>query len=102
MKSRPTIRARRTPRPASLFRLAGAALAGVAAPAFAQISKVNETMSNVQSVLSGVAVTAFTIALIWAGFKMAFQHAKWSEISNIVIGAIITGGAAGIASWLVA
>ena len=71
-----------------------------AAPAWAQISKVNTVMSNVQTMLTGVAVTAFTIALLWAAFKMAFQHAKWSEISNIVIAGIIAGGSSGIASWL--
>lgn len=70
--------------------------------ASAQITKVDSVMTNIQNVLSGVAVVAFTIALIWAGFKMAFQHAKWSEISNIVIGAILVGGASGIASWLIA
>ena len=69
-------------------------------PAFAQITKVNTVLANVQSILIGVAVTVFTIALMWVGFKLAFQHAKWSEVSNIVIGAIIVGGAAGIASWL--
>ena len=69
--------------------------------AFAQISKVNTVMSNVQTVLVGVAVTVFTLAIMWAGFKMAFQHAKWSEISNIVIGGILVGGAAGIAAWLI-
>jgi type IV secretion system protein VirB2 len=78
------------------------ALAGASTPALAQISKVDTVMTNIQTVLSGVAVVAFTIALIWAGFKMAFQHAKWSEISNIVIGAILVGGASGIASWLIA
>lgn len=91
------------PRTERLLRIVVAAAAMSAAlPAYAQISKVNTVMTNVQGVLTGVAVTAFTIALMWAGFKMAFQHAKWSEISNIVIGAIITGGAAGIASWLIA
>lgn len=69
--------------------------------AFAQISKVDTVMTNVQSVLVGVSVTMFTLAFMWAGFKMAFQHAKWSEISNIVIGGIFVGGAAGIAAWLV-
>jgi type IV secretion system protein VirB2 len=58
-------------------------------------------MTNVQTVLTGVAVTIFTVAIIWAGFKMAFQHAKWTEVSNIVIGGILVGGAAGIASWLI-
>ncbi|MDV7561165.1 TrbC/VirB2 family protein [Acinetobacter baumannii] len=70
-------------------------------PAFAQISKVNTVMSNVQAVLTGVAVTIFTITIMWAGFKLAWQHAKWSDISNIVIGGILVGGAAGIAAWLI-
>lgn len=70
-------------------------------PVYAQISRVNTVMSNVQSVLVGVAVTMFTVAIMWAGFKMAFQHAQWSEVSNIVIGGILVGGAAGIASWLI-
>jgi type IV secretion system protein VirB2 len=82
-------------------RIAVAAFALMATPAFAQITKVNTVMANVQAVLTGVAITCFTIALMWAGFKMAFQHAKWSEISNIVIGGIIVGGAAGIAAWLI-
>jgi type IV secretion system protein VirB2 len=77
-----------------------AALTAAASPAFAQIARVNTVMTNIQTTLVGVSVIAFTIALIWAGFKMAFQHAKWSEISNIVIGGIIVGGAAGIAAWL--
>ena len=88
-------------RGAKTARIATLSLALIASPAFAQISKVNSVMTNVQTVLTGVAITAFTIALMWAGFKMAFQHAKWSEISNIVIGGIIVGGAAGIAAWLI-
>ena len=101
LQTRPVAR-RTVARTAILLRAAAGAAMAAALPAHAQISKVNSVMSNVQGMLSGVAVTTFTIALMWAGFKMAFQHAKWSEISNIVIGAIITGGAAGIASWLVA
>ena len=76
-------------------------LALTASPAFAQISKVNTVMANVQTVLVGVAVTVVTVAIMWAGFKMIFQHAKWTEISNIVIGSIFIGGAAGIAAWLI-
>ena len=70
-------------------------------PAQAQIAQVTTVMTNVQTVLTGVAVTMFTISIIWAGFKMAFQHAKWSEISNIIIGGILVGGAAAIAAWLI-
>jgi type IV secretion system protein VirB2 len=67
----------------------------------AQIAKVNTVMTNIQTVLVGAAVIVFTLAIMFAGFKMAFQHAKWSEISNIVIGGILVGGAAGIAAWLI-
>jgi type IV secretion system protein VirB2 len=75
-------------------------------PVFAQaagggLTPVTNVMTNVSSVLTGVGVVMFTIAIIWAGFKMAFQHAKWSEISNIVIGGILVGGAATIAGWLI-
>ena len=76
-------------------------VAATTMPAHAQIAQVTTVMTNVQTVLTGVAVTMFTISIIWAGFKMAFQHAKWSEISNIVIGGILVGGAAAIAAWLI-
>lgn len=73
----------------------------VCSPAFAQLQKVNQTMSNVQAILAGVAVTICTLAIMFTGFKMMFQHAKWAEVSNIVIGAMFVGGATGIAAWLV-
>lgn len=77
------------------------ALSLVTTPAFAQITKLQGTMEKIVSVLTGVGVAIFTIALLWVGFKMAFQHAKWDEVSNIVIGAFIVGGASGIATWLI-
>ena len=80
--------------------LLGLAVILEAHPAWAQITKVNSVMTNVQTVLVSVAVTLFTVVIMRAGFKMAFQQAQWSEISNLVIGGILVGGAAGIASWL--
>lgn len=76
-------------------------LAVMSSPAFAQLQKVNQTMSNVQAILAGVSVTICTLAIMFTGFKMMFQHAKWAEVSNIVIGAMFVGGATGIAAWLV-
>ncbi len=70
------------------------------ANAHAQMSKVNSTLSNVQVALAGLAVTIFTIAFLWAAYKMAFQHAKWAEIAHIVYGAIMAGAASGLAAWL--
>ena len=64
------------------------------------LQKVNTTMETIQTMLIGIAVVTLTIAIIWAGFKMIFGHARWSDISNIVIGGILIGGAAAIAGWL--
>jgi type IV secretion system protein VirB2 len=76
-------------------------LALVATPAFAQIAKVNSVLETVRSILLGVSVVLFTISFIWVGYKMAFQHAKWSEVSNILIGGIFVGGASAIAAMIV-
>jgi type IV secretion system protein VirB2 len=73
----------------------------VSAPAHAQIAAATTVMTNIQTVLTGLAVVMFTIAIMWVGYKMIFQHAKWSEVSNIMIGGILVGGAAAIAAWLV-
>jgi type IV secretion system protein VirB2 len=70
-------------------------------PAFAQLDRATTVLTNVQTILTGVAVVVTTIAILWAGFKMLFQHHKWSEIAHIVIGGLFIGGAAGFASWLI-
>jgi type IV secretion system protein VirB2 len=86
----------------NLATLAAGTLMILATPAVhAQIKKVNDTMEAVQGVLAGVAIAVFTIAIMWAGFKMAFQNARWTEVSNVVIGGILVGGAGGMASWLI-
>lgn len=75
--------------------------ATTAVPAYAQIEKVNTVLMTVQNILVGVSVTFFTITFLWAGFKMAAQHAKWSEVAHIFYGGILAGGAAGFAAMLV-
>lgn len=71
-----------------------------ATPAFAQLQKVTTTLTMIQTTLVSIAVVCLTIAIIWAGFKMIFQHARWTDISNIIIGGILIGGSAAIAAWL--
>lgn len=70
-------------------------------PAIAQVAKVTTTMTGVQSLLMGVSVTIFTIAFIWGGCRIAFQHAKLMDVSNIFFGGIICGGASAFAAWLI-
>ena len=72
--------------------------ASITVPAYAQIAQATTVMTMVQNTLIGLAVIVFTIAIMWVGYKMAFQHAKWSEVSNVFIGGILVGGAAAIAA----
>lgn len=63
-------------------------------------SKLNDTLTNVVNVLQGAGVLIVTVAIVWAGYKMVFQHSKWADISTLVIGAVFIGGAASMAKWL--
>lgn len=87
-------------RPLLRTALTSAALAVMAHPAFAQLEKVNTTLTTIMTMLVGIAIIIITIAVMWAGYKMVFQHSRWSEISNIVIGGILIGAAPAIAGWL--
>ena len=71
------------------------------AQAFAQgLSNVNTILQNVLTVLQGASAVIVAIAVITVGYRMIFHHARWSEVSNIVIGALFIGGATSIAGWL--
>jgi type IV secretion system protein VirB2 len=69
-------------------------------PASAQIAKLQSTANWVTTSLELAAIAIISVAILWVGFKMIFQHAKWSEVSNIVIGSVFIGGASAIASQL--
>ena len=64
--------------------------------------KINTTVSNVQAILVTISVAVVTIAIIWAGFKMIFQGARLADVSNVLIGGTLVGGAAAFASYIVA
>jgi type IV secretory pathway VirB2 component (pilin) len=70
--------------------------------AFAQVTltSVNTLLQNVLNVMQGIGVVAVSIAILYVGYKMVFQQARWSDIANIVFGAAFIGGATSIAHWL--
>lgn len=73
----------------------------VAFPAQAQLTQVNTLMESVRDVLTGVSVVAITIAVIIAGYKMAFQGAGIGDVAPVIIGGVVIGAAAQIAQLLV-
>lgn len=70
--------------------------------AYAQsLDKVGQVMKTIETALAGISVGVFTVCIMWAGYKMAFQGARWSDIAHIVIGGLIFAAAGAIATMLV-
>jgi len=71
-------------------------------PAFAQAgppAQIATTLTNISTWLTSIGIVIITIAVMWAGYKMAFAGARFMDISNIFIGAAISGAAGVIAGW---
>jgi type IV secretion system protein VirB2 len=73
----------------------------VASPAWAQLSQVNTLLSTIQTTLLGVGGVICSISIIWAGFRMMFQHARFGDIANVFIGGVFVGCATVIAGMLI-
>ena len=70
--------------------------------AFAQAgppTQISTTLTNISTWLTSIGIVIITIAVMWAGYKMAFAGARFMDISNIFIGAAIAGAAGVIAGW---
>jgi type IV secretion system protein VirB2 len=73
----------------------------VASPAWAQLSQVNTLLSTIQTTLLGVGGVICSISIIWAGFRMMFQHARFGDIANVFVGGLFVGCATVIAGMLI-
>lgn len=80
---------------------AGAAALLVTSPAWAQLSQVSTLLTTIQTTLLGVGGVICSISIIWAGFRMMFQHARFGDIANVFIGGLFVGCATVIAGMLI-
>ena len=55
-------------------------------------------LGNVSSVLNAISIVVVTIAIIFTGYKVAFAHARISEVAPVLIGAVLIGAASQIAN----
>ena len=69
--------------------------------AWAQLSQVNTLLTTIQTTLLGVGGVICSISIIWAGFRMMFQHARFGDIANVFIGGLFVGCATVIAGMLI-
>ena len=80
-----------------------AAMFLVAEPAFAAggTGNISSFFESIKTILTSVAVVVVTIAVMWAGYKMLFGGSSIREVGPVVLGAVVIGSSAWIASQLV-
>lgn len=90
------------------FCMAAVFAAAVAVPdvAFAQgfaetDSKVSGFLDNIRGLLNIASAVVVTIAIIFAGYQIAFAHKRISDVAPILIGGFLIGAAAQIANMLI-
>ncbi len=62
-------------------------------------NQVSGFMDNLLLILRVVSVAVVTVAIIFAGFQIAFAHKRISDVAPILIGGLLIGGAAALAGW---
>ena len=85
--------------------LAFLSLAVFSPASIAQFEGTKETVcgffSSINSLLSMASIAVVTIAVIFAGYQIAFAHKRIADVAPILIGAMLIGAAAQIAAMLV-
>ena len=91
----------------SAFAMAALFVGALAAPelAFAQTADgakntVKGFFDNLNSLLNIASIAIVTIAVIFAGYQIAFAHKRISDVSPILIGGVLIGAAGQIARML--
>lgn len=63
--------------------------------------KIEGFLKNIKKALTPISVLVVTIAFIFAGYQIAFNHKRISDVAPVVIGAIIIGAATQLAEWFI-
>jgi type IV secretion system protein VirB2 len=67
----------------------------------AACNTVSGFVDNLVMLLRFVSVGIVTVAIIFAGYQIAFAHKRFSDVAPILIGGLLIGGAGQIAAWFV-
>lgn len=58
--------------------------------------------SNINKILNAISIVVVTIAIVFSGYQIAFAHKRISDVSPVLIGAILIGAAGQIAKMFLA
>jgi len=74
---------------------------GMTETAWAQLANVNNVATAVQDTLKAGGVAVASAACISSGYKVAFQGARFEDVSKVLIGGTMIGGATSAAGYLI-
>lgn len=63
--------------------------------------KVTGFLNNVNSLLNLASISVVTIAVIFAGYQIAFAHKRIADVAPILIGGFLIGAAGQLAKMLI-
>lgn len=86
---------------AALLAMPGMAFAAGAPDFGGTDSKVTGFLQNINGLLNLASIAVVTIAVIFAGYQIAFAHKRISDVAPILVGGFLIGAAAQIAKMLV-
>ena len=64
-------------------------------------AKVEGFLSNITGLLGLASIAVVTIAIIFAGYQIAFNHKRISDVAPILIGGLLIGAAGQLASMVI-
>lgn len=62
--------------------------------------RIGDFFSNIEGLLNIASIAVVTIAIIFAGYQIAFAHKRIADVAPILIGGLLIGAAAQIARML--
>lgn len=62
---------------------------------------VQKFLDNIQGILGLASIAVVTIAIIFAGYQIAFNNKRISDVAPILIGGLLIGAAGQIATMLI-
>lgn len=93
-------KARNVLSPAGLIALFTAPQLAFAAPGAGATERVTSFFTNINGLLNIASIAIVTIAIIFAGYQIAFNHKRIGDVAPVLIGGFLIGAAAQIARML--
>ncbi len=66
------------------------------------LAVVKTFLNNISTILNAASIVVVTVAIVFAGYQIAFNNKRISEVAPVLIGGVLIGGAAQLANMLVA